>query len=97
MRRAAKIDRNHTAIVRALRRAGCNVLSLAAVGNGCGDLLVHRAGWIYMIEVKDGAKSASRRKLTPAQIRFHQSWPVATVKNEIEALAAVGLCKPERG
>ena len=42
MRRAARIDDNQIAIVKALRKAGCSVLSLAAVGNGCPDLLVFR-------------------------------------------------------
>ena len=91
MRRAARTDTNQTAIVSALRRAGCNVLSLAAVGGGCPDLLVHRAGWIYLLEIKDGRKSASRRQLTPHQKRFHADWPVALVTDEREALTVVGL------
>jgi len=86
VKRAAKIDANQGDIVRALRKADCNVLSLAAVGHGCPDLLVHRAGWIYMIEVKDGKKSPSRIKLAPHQVRFHRDWPVHVVTNEIEAL-----------
>ena len=49
MRFAARVDGNQTAIVAALRKAGCNVLSLAAIGRGCPDLLVHRAGLIYLI------------------------------------------------
>ena len=91
MRQAAKIDDNQSQIVRALRKAGCNVMSLAAVGNGCPDLLAYRAGVLTMLEVKDGAKSPSRRKLTPHQERFHVDWPVQIVTNEIEALAAVGI------
>ena len=74
-----------------LRKAGCNVLSLAAVGQGCPDLLIHRAGSLFMLEVKDGSKSPSRQKLTPHQIQFHQDWPVHVVRNEEEALGAVGL------
>ena len=95
-RYARKVDDNQAAIVKALRKAGCNVLSLAAVGNGCPDLLVCIPGvWeadvIVMLEIKDGEKSASRRKLTPHQKRFHEDWPVQVVTNEIEALRAVGL------
>jgi hypothetical protein len=41
VRRAAKVDANHGEIVKALRSAGCGVLDLSAVGNGCPDLLVH--------------------------------------------------------
>ena len=44
MRRAARTDENHTAIVQALLDAGCSVQSLAAVGCGCPDLLWGLAG-----------------------------------------------------
>jgi len=91
MRFAARTDSNQTAIVKALRKAGCNVLSLASLGAGCPDLIIHLAGVLTMIEIKDGAKSASRRKLTPHQVRFHRDWPVQVVTNEMEALEAVGL------
>jgi len=95
VRLAARTDRNQAAIVKALRAAGCRVLSLASVGHGCPDLLACRADQVYLLEIKDGRKSASRRKLTPAQKHFHQAWPVAIVKNESEALRAVGLREPD--
>jgi len=91
MRTAARIDSNQRAIARALRRAGCMVLSLASVGGGCPDLMVCRTGQIRLLEIKDGAKPPSKRKLTPHQAQFHQDWPVQVVTNEFEALAAVGL------
>jgi Holliday junction resolvase len=89
VRKAAKVDSNQGDIVRALRKAGCNVLSLAAVGNGCPDLLAYRAGLLYLIEIKDGNKSPSRIKLTPHQVRFHRDWPVHVVTNESEALKII--------
>ena len=96
MRLAARTDDNQTAIVKALRRAGCRVMSLAAVGNGCPDLIVLRgdpkgAHTIRLLEIKDGNKPPSRRKLTPHQIKFHQDWPVTVVTDVIEAMRAVGL------
>lgn len=92
MRRAAKIDDNQVEIANALRWAGCNVLSLAAVGKGCPDLLVERADTLYLIEVKDGAKSPSRRRLTAEQERFHRIWSTPKVVATVdEALEAVGL------
>ena len=93
MRRAAKIDDNHREIVRELERCFCDVLSLAAVGNGCPDLLVQRAGVLYLLEVKDGSKSPSRRRLTPLQQEFKAKWrgKVHVVKSVGEALAAVGV------
>ena len=74
MRRAAKTDANHAEIVDALRRAGCSVLSLAAVGHGCPDLLIGRQGKMLLVECKDGAKSPSRRDLTDDQIEFLTHW-----------------------
>jgi len=94
MRRAARTDDNQTAIVKALRKAGCQVFTeLAKLGYGCPDLLVYRGRCndLFLLEVKDGAKSKSRRKLTPLQVEFKQNWPVQVVTNEIEALRAVGL------
>ena len=92
---AARTDQNQTELVRGLRKAGCNVLSLAAVGNGCPDLLVYRhsTGLFYMLEIKDGDKVPSRRKLTPHQIKFHKDWPVHIVNDIAEALQAVGVTK----
>lgn len=92
MRRAAKRDGNHTEIVRGLRQAGCQVLDLGAVGDGCPDLLVRRAGRLILMEIKDGAKPPSARKLTPDQLVFHALWgdSVVVVTSLEEALAAVG-------
>ena len=59
MRRAARVDDNHLAIVRALEKAGAAVTSLATVGDGVADLLVsYRNRW-HVIEVKDGSKPPS--------------------------------------
>jgi Holliday junction resolvase len=90
MRRAAKTDDNHRSIVKALRKAGCNVLSLAAVGNGCPDLLIQRLGVLYLLEVKDGEKYPSQQKLTPHQVKFRKDWIFHVVNSETQALEAVG-------
>lgn len=73
--RAAKIDANQNEIVNALRDIGCSVQSLAAVGKGVPDLLVsnHR-GELFLMEIKDGAKPPSARKLTPDQVKWHDNW-----------------------
>jgi len=92
MRRAARTDFNQTEIVKALREAGCSVQSLAAIGKGCPDLLVaDKYGTLYLFEVKDGAKSASRRQLTDDQVLWHQAWcgPVYVVTSLAEALTLV--------
>lgn len=98
MRRAAKIDDNQPEIVKALRAHGCDVLSLAAVGNGCPDLLVSRPYYphhYFLLEVKDGEKPPSARKLTPDQVEFHARWkgPIHIVTSVDEALDAVGIVR----
>lgn len=90
MRRAARIDANHIAIVSALKQVGCRVLSLAAVGKGCPDLLVCSArGYLCLLEIKDGSKPPSKRKLTPKQAELHNDWPVYVVLNAQEAIRVV--------
>lgn len=74
VRRAAKVDANQTEIVKALRQVGASVQSLASTGKGCPDLLVGIRGLNFLIEVKDGAKPKSDRKLTPDQVVWHQTW-----------------------
>jgi len=73
-RRAAKVDENQAEIVKGLRRIGCTVQPLHTVGEGCPDLLVGWQGFNFLFEVKDGNKMPSEQKLTPAQIKWHESW-----------------------
>lgn len=89
MRRAAKVDANHAVIVGGLRACGAKVLSLAAVGKGCPDLLVLHRGQLRLLEVKDGRKPPSARALTPDQVAFHAEWPVTVVKSVEEAICAL--------
>ncbi len=97
MRRAARVDANHAAIVCALRRAGCSVQSLAALGSGVPDLLVGVAGQNRLFEIKDGDKSPSRRALTEDEIAWHTAWRgnVMTVESVDQALATV--CEIRKG
>lgn len=94
MRRASRTDANQAAIVAALRRAGASVQPLHAVGQGCPDLLVGYRGQTLLLEVKDGAKPPSARRLTPDQVDWHAAWrgsPVAVVCTVSEALEAAGV------
>jgi hypothetical protein len=90
--RAAKVDANQKEIVEALRSIGATVQHLHAVAQGCPDLLVGRQGVNYLLEIKDGAKPPSGRKLTPDQVAWHSLWQGAAVvvKSVDEAIAAVG-------
>jgi len=91
MRRAAKVDRNQSAIIKALRQMGATVQPLHAVGAGCPDLLVGFRGENVLIEVKDGDKSPSRRVLTEDQVVWHRGWcgQVAVCCSIDEAIAAI--------
>ena len=90
----SKVDANQGDIVAALRKVGCEVLSLAAVGKGCPDLLVFYGGigyrahdsHLFLLEVK-----SAKGKLTPDQVEFHRDWPVIIVRTQEEALRAVGV------
>ena len=69
MRRAAKVDANHTATVAAFRKLGCSVLSLASLGRGVPDLLVALGGITWLVEVK-----MPKGKETGDQIAFISGW-----------------------
>jgi hypothetical protein len=96
MRRAAKVDANHAEIADALRDAGCGVLDMSRMGKGVPDLLVHAPTFPacrmpVFLEVKDGSKPPSARKLTSAQEKFHAQWKgwIFVVENVEQALQAV--------
>jgi Holliday junction resolvase len=74
VRRRGRIDANQPEIVKALRKAGANVLSLASVGDGCPDLLVARGGRMILMEIKDGTRKPSEQELTDDERLFHLRW-----------------------
>lgn len=92
MRRAARTDANQREIVEALRAVGATVQPLHTVGGGCPDLLVGWRGTNYLLEIKDGRKSKSRRRLTPDEEQFFFEWrgQAAVVKSADEALRHIG-------
>lgn len=93
MKYTAKADANQPEIVKALRSAGASVQHLHSVGAGCPDLLCAINGRAFLIEVKDGAKVASKQTLTPAQVEWHASWKstvhvVNSVDGAVEVVAS---------
>lgn len=75
MRRAAHTDSNQGEVVDALRAAGASVEpKLARVGEGVPDLLVGIRGVTTLFEVKDGKKTASKKKLTGDEKKWHDAW-----------------------
>lgn len=96
MRRAARIDANQEQVVSALRAAGATVQSLAGVGVGVPDLLVGYQGKTLLLEVKDGKKPPSERRLTEDQLKWHGAWrggPLAVVDGVDAALKMLGVMK----
>lgn len=96
MRRAAKVDANQEQIVEALRAVGATVQTLAAVGKGVPDLLVGYQGKTLLLEVKDGRRPPSERRLTEDQLVWHGAWrggPLAVVDGVDAALRALGVIK----
>ena len=96
MRIAAKTDANQTQVISALRAAGAKVQSLAAIGKGVPDLLCQYKGTFYLIEVKDGRKAPSQRRLTDDQVKWHEEWKSAflgVVESPDEALKFIGAIK----
>ena len=93
MRRAARIDANQPEIVAALRGVGAAVQPLHTVGKGCPDLLVSHRMKTFLIEIKDGAKPPSARRLTQDQIEWHDAWrdTVHIVETVADALRVIGM------
>jgi Holliday junction resolvase len=71
---AKKIDRNQPDLVNKLRQVGCTVFVTSSVGRGFPDLVVGIKGFNFLFEVKEGALTASRKKLTPDEQRFFDTW-----------------------
>ena len=92
MRRQARIDANQPGLVAKLRACGYSVQPLHTVGGGTPDLLVGAFRTVnLLLEIKDGDKSLSRRKLTPDEKDWHANWrgQVATVSSFEEAIAVI--------
>jgi hypothetical protein len=74
VRRAPRLDANHGEITDVLRGAGASVWSTAGVGHGFPDLVVGWQGVNLLVEVKDGRKPPSARRLTADEEQFHRRW-----------------------
>jgi hypothetical protein len=94
MRYANRIDANQNKIVDALRKAGA-VVRIISQGDGIPDLLVGYKGYTILMEVKDGDKVPSARKLTEAEQKFFNDWQgglLMIVNSPEEALEILENC-----
>ena len=91
MRRAARVDDNQRRIVSALRQIGATVFVTSSLGGGFPDLVVGYRGKNFLLEIKDGEKIPSKRRLTRDEEAFILSWngSVDVVKSVDEAILAV--------
>lgn len=91
MRRQARVDDNQAEIVKALRDIGASVQPIHQIGGGCPDILVGYRGRNIVMELKDGNKPPSARKLTADEIDWHSSWrgQVVIVETIEQAIKAV--------
>lgn len=83
----ARVDKNQSEIVQALRQIGCTVILLHTVGSGVPDLLVGFRGVTYLIEVKQ-----AKGKTNLLQEQWYLHWngrPPNVVRSIDEAIAAV--------
>jgi hypothetical protein len=74
MRTRARVDDNQSEVVSAFRRCGFTVAHTHTIGKGFPDLVVAKFGKTALIEVKDGRKPPSARKLTKDEAEFHTAW-----------------------
>lgn len=84
-------DSNQDDVVKALRRSGWFVLVTSGQGFGCPDAFAARGGRMLAIEIKDGSKVPSARKLTPDEQAVHREFasrgcPVVILKSVQDAI-----------
>lgn len=81
---ARKVDANHKAIAEAFRRCSCLVHHTI----GDWDLTISKFKQVALIEIKDGKKSPSRRKLTlRSQKLVDEGWPIIKVETLDDVMA----------
>lgn len=75
MRFRARVDDNQNEVVSQLKQIyGLSVRVTSMVGAGFPDLVLGWRGKNYLIELKDGKKSASRKKLTELESKMKDTW-----------------------
>jgi Holliday junction resolvase len=94
---AKRRDANHRDVGDALRKLGWSVLDIADHGDGIPDYIVSRKRFVALVEVKDGTKPPSARKLTPAEQKVKDSWQgpyiIALSVEDAIAKLAIAMCQ----
>lgn len=77
-----RTDANHTEIIGALRQCGFAVHDTSAVGKGFPDCVAYRPReGVLLVEIKDGRKPPSARRLTRSEETFASRFPVVVLKS----------------
>ena len=96
--RAGRVDANQTEIVAAFRSMGCSVAITSNVRGGFPDIVVGIDGLNLLVEIKDGSKIPSARKLTKDEQTFHDNWRgrAVVVESVDEVVELVNSIRRER-
>lgn len=92
MRYAARKDANATEIVNGLRAVGVKVRILNE--KDIPDLLVGYRFNFVLMEIKDGSRKPSERKLRPGQQKFSDEWqgyPIYKIESLADAYRTLGI------
>jgi hypothetical protein len=97
MYKPKRTDANHAEFRALLNKCGVVYGDLSGVGRGWPDLLVLVRGVWQLVEIKDGKKPPSARKLNPIQTQLHtrvanaggRIWTFSTIA-ELENLIGAG-------
>lgn len=92
--RYGRKDANQNELVAVWESLDCSVLDISQSPVGF-DVVVGYKTQAILVEIKDGTKPPSARKLTENEFSAHLNWrgPKAIVKNNEEALAVVKLLR----
>ena len=70
-----RTDSNHKQIIDKIRLIPfTSVFSTHTIGKGFPDIVVGYRGVNYLFEIKDENKTASQKKLTESEVKFHRGW-----------------------
>lgn len=98
MMRGKRIDSNQPKIVKALRQVGAVWIPTSGDPTIGFDGLIAFRGVVYPAEIKDGSKSASRKKLTDTESKRQGELesvgaPYLVIESEDDALKMIGAIK----